>query len=83
MTKIIFVCTGNAFRSMTAEKCAKDYLKKNKITNIRIDSAATMPYPQEPQPAVLERLKHHGITVRHKYKKLTKKLITEYQEEKI
>ncbi|NCN51593.1 hypothetical protein GW931_01125 [archaeon] len=30
MKKILFVCSGNTFRSMSAEKCLKDYLKKNK-----------------------------------------------------
>ena len=30
---ILFVCTGNVFRSMTSEYCFKDFLKKNNINS--------------------------------------------------
>ena len=32
--KILFVCTGNVFRSLSAEYCLKDYLKKHNIKNV-------------------------------------------------
>lgn len=75
MTKILFVCTGNVFRSMVAEKCLKDYLAKNNIKNIKVDSAGIDPVPQEPQAATIERLKFHSISFKHTPKKLTKELI--------
>jgi protein-tyrosine-phosphatase len=34
--KILFVCTGNIFRSMSAEYLAAKYIKDNKINNIQI-----------------------------------------------
>lgn len=37
--KIIFVCTGNTCRSPMAEFLLKNYLKKNKLSNITVSSA--------------------------------------------
>ena len=41
MVKVIFVCLGNICRSPMAEYVFKDMVKKKKIENIYIDSAAT------------------------------------------
>lgn len=72
---VLFVCTGNVFRSMTAEKCMNHYIKKNGIKNIRADSAGTKTSPQSPQPATIERLGFYGINFEHRYKKLTQELL--------
>lgn len=77
MIKILFVCTGNVFRSMSAEKCLKHYLTKNKIKNFEVDSAGINPHQQEPQKATLNRLSFYGINFNHKYKKITQKLIND------
>ena len=42
--KITFVCLGNICRSPMAEYLAKNYLKNNKITNIKIDSCGIANY---------------------------------------
>lgn len=75
MKNIIFVCTGNVFRSMTAEKCFKDYLYKNKISDITVDSAGIGVIVQEIFPAVRDRLSFYGIKANHQYKALSKNLI--------
>ena len=75
MIKIIFVCTGNVFRSMIAEKCLKHYIKENNITEIKVDSAWIAPIEQEIYPSVIERLASYNIQVEHQYKKITQTLI--------
>mgnify|MGYP002725899939 CR=1 FL=1 len=75
MTKILFVCTGNVFRSMIAKECAKDYAKKHEIKNTVIDSAGTRTKVQEPRPETIQRLKELGIEVVHQYKQITKEII--------
>jgi protein-tyrosine-phosphatase len=37
--KVLFLCTDNYTRSITAEFCMKNYLQQNKITNIEVTSA--------------------------------------------
>jgi protein-tyrosine phosphatase len=76
MKKILFVCTGNVFRSMTAEKSLEHYLNKNKISGFEVDSAGIKPFPQEPLRVVIQKLSSYGIEFpKHKYKKLTQELI--------
>jgi protein-tyrosine phosphatase len=38
-TNILFVCTDNFTRSIIAEFCMRDYLRRNKITSINVASA--------------------------------------------
>lgn len=38
-TNILFVCTDNFTRSVIAEFCTKDYIRKNNITSINVASA--------------------------------------------
>lgn len=75
MTRVLYVCTGNVFRSMSAEYCLKDHLAKRGITNITVDSAGIAPQPQIILPSTLERLSFHGITVSHQPKEVTKGLV--------
>ena len=75
MVNILFVCTGNIFRSMTAEKCFKDYIIKNKLDFIQVDSAGIGLVPQNIHPFVKIRLEHYNIKFNHKTKWLTKELV--------
>lgn len=76
MANILFVCTGNVFRSMIAEKCFKDYAQKNKITDFYADSAGIKTTVQKPQYSTIQRLNFYGINAKnHQYKQLTKGLI--------
>jgi protein-tyrosine-phosphatase len=75
--KVIFVCTRNQFRSLTAELSFKKFLKKNNLKNIKVDSAAIDYDPKEKlHPVVKNELENLGLfTKNHKAKQLTKKLI--------
>ena len=75
MIKILFVCTGNVFRSMIAEKCLNNYLIKNNIKEFEVDSAGIDPIPQKPQKATIERLSFYNIKINHKYKKINQNLV--------
>jgi protein-tyrosine phosphatase len=74
--KVIFVCTQNVFRSMSAHYLAVKYLKENNITDFEIDSCGTVAYSWEsPYQHTINLLKNKGIDVRtHKNKKIDKNL---------
>ncbi len=73
--KIVFVCTGNIFRSMSAEYCAKK-VAQDMGMELEISSAGTMATPQSPDPVTLETLKSFGVAeITHKQTKLSKDLI--------
>ena len=57
MKAILFVCTGNIFRSMIAEYA----LKKELGNDCEVTSAGTEAAPQAIVPLVLECLARHGI----------------------
>lgn len=74
--KILFVCTGNIFRSMSAEYCAKKYAKDHNL-DIEIASAGTGANPQNPHPVTVKTLAQMGINCNnHKQQKLNKKIIS-------
>ena len=73
--KVLFVCTGNIFRSLSAEYCMKDYLKRNNIKNITVHSAGTVANKEHAHPAIITTLKSHGIIIKnHVQTKLTKEI---------
>jgi protein-tyrosine phosphatase len=73
---ILFVCSGNIFRSLSAEHCLKNYIKKNKIKNINVSSAGITAHKQEIHTVTLEALKEFNISVKnHKQRKLSKEII--------
>jgi len=76
-TKILFVCTGNVFRSMIAEYCLKKYLEINKITNIEVESAGiTGNESQNVLFEVKDELSKLGIDcTKHRHRKLNNLLI--------
>lgn len=76
VTRILFVCTGNIFRSMTAEYMLKKYLKQQNITGFMVSSAGIEAKPQSPDPFLVGDLKKRKIEVSmHRQRKLTKKLL--------
>jgi adenylate cyclase len=56
---ILFVCTGNIFRSMSAEYLAKKYIKDQNLKNIYISSAWTVAHPENPFSYTLKRLQKY------------------------
>lgn len=77
--KILFVCTGNVFRSMIAEYCLKDFLNEHHIKNIIVSSAGTKAKKEQPYPATIRELKRIGIPMRgRRRKKLTRAMIMKY-----
>jgi protein-tyrosine-phosphatase len=71
--KIVFVCTGNIFRSVSAEFSLKEYLKKNKIRGITVKSGGIIAKPQVTPKSILDPFEilefDHS---KHKQKKVTK-----------
>jgi protein-tyrosine phosphatase len=59
MPSILFVCTGNIFRSMTAEYALKAMLDPD--SPIRVISAGTVAIPQEMHPDVRAYLVQRGV----------------------
>ena len=59
MPSILFVCTGNIFRSMTAEYALKASLDPR--SPIRVSSAGTQAIPQAMHPDVHAYLMHRGM----------------------
>lgn len=76
--KILFVCTGNIFRSMSAEYLFKKYLKDNKLTRFEVSSAGIIAKKQKANLDLVEKLSSLGISIsKHKQRKLTKKILDE------
>ncbi len=73
---VLFVCTGNTFRSVIGEYCLRDYLKKRKIGSISVSSAGIIAKPDSINTFTLKSLKSKGIDAsKHKQRKLTRELI--------
>jgi len=75
---ILYVCTGNIFRSMSAEYITKKYIKDHHIPNISVSSAGTRARPEQPFPRTLEKLKTYGIDASaHQQTKISPELLAE------
>jgi protein-tyrosine phosphatase len=76
---ILFVCTGNVFRSVSAEYSLKKYLSEHNISDWKVSSAGIVAKKEPIDYKTLEVLKELGIkNIRHKQKKLTKDMVNEY-----
>jgi protein-tyrosine phosphatase len=74
MKSILFVCTGNIFRSMTAEYALKAALGADPA--YAVSSAGTEPSPQEMAPYVRERLRQRGLDLsQHQQRRVTVELL--------
>jgi protein-tyrosine phosphatase len=63
MPSILFVCTGNIFRSLTAEYALKARLGRG--SPIRVTSAGTVALPQDMHPDVRAYLVQRGVDISH------------------
>jgi protein-tyrosine-phosphatase/diadenosine tetraphosphate (Ap4A) HIT family hydrolase len=76
---ILFVCTGNVFRSLIAEQLFKKFLQDQKIKNWKVSSAGIIAKKESIDPKTLEALKKLGIKkINHKQKKLTNKILNDF-----
>ena len=74
MPSILFVCTGNIFRSMTAEYALKARLDPR--SPIRVSSAGTVAIPQQMHPDVRAYLVQRGVDPsRHQQRKVSAELL--------
>ena len=71
MADILFVCTGNIFRSLTAE-----YALRREASGIIVASAGTDDYPHVVRPNVRDYLLSRGLDVRsHRRRTLTEEIL--------
>jgi protein-tyrosine phosphatase len=74
MSSILFVCTGNIFRSMSAEYALKARLDPR--STIRVSSAGTVALPQEMYPDVRAYLVQRGMDPsRHQQRRVSAELL--------
>src|SRR5215472_2876903 len=76
MRRVLFVCTGNVFRSLTAEYALRKCLKAN--SQILIASAGTEDFPHVIEPFVRDYLLTQGLDVTsHCRRTLTQEILNE------
>jgi protein-tyrosine phosphatase len=76
MKRVLFVCTGNIFRSLTAERGLRHALGKR--TDVQVSSAGTVDYPHVVSANVREYLLSKGFDVsRHERRTLTEAIVSE------
>lgn len=75
MKSILFVCTGNIFRSVTAEYALRATLRDQ--SNYVVTSAGTVADPQPMHPFICERLSRKGVDAsRHQQRRLSKAILS-------
>ena len=76
---ILFVCTANVFRSLSAELALKKYLLENGVVDWCVDSAGTIAIPEPIDQKTLETLREIGIDATgHQQKKLSREMLERY-----
>ena len=76
MKRVLFVCTGNIFRSLTAERGLRHALHDR--ADIEVSSAGTVDFPHVVAPNVREYLLAKGFDVsRHQRRTLTQAILGE------
>src|SRR3989338_8585815 len=75
---VLFICTGNIFRSISAEYALRKFLQESK-EDWRVDSAGTIAKPWHMHPKTKETLQKLGIAKpHHKPKKVNKDMLEKY-----
>ena len=76
MRRVLFVCTGNIFRSLAAEYALRDILRAR--SDIIVASAGTQDFPHVVNPYVKDYLLTRGLDVsRHHRRTLTAQILQE------
>lgn len=76
---ILFICSGNMFRSISAELLFKKYLKDNNLFGWKVSSAEFSGKKREIHKKVIETLNNLGIKkIQCKQRKLTDKMLEEF-----
>lgn len=76
MRRVLFVCTGNIFRSLTAEYALRRMLGAD--SPVHVSSAGTEDFPHVVKPVVRDYLLAHGLDVReHRRRTLTDPILRE------
>jgi len=76
MKRVLFVCTGNIFRSLTAERGLRHALHDR--ADIQVSSAGTVDFPHVVAPGVREYLLSKGFDVAsHRRRTLTEAILGE------
>ena len=76
MTRILFVCTGNIFRSLTAEYALRRALQG--VPGIHVSSAGTEDFPHVVRPVVSDYLLGQGLDVSaHRRRTLTQSILAQ------
>lgn len=77
--KILFVCTGNVFRSASADLALKKYIKYHNLVGWESGSAGIVARPQNMNPETIIDLKSFGIDPSiHVQRKLTGEILQNY-----
>lgn len=78
MKTILFICTGNIFRSMTAEYALKAILEERPELNYSVSSAGVEAMPQMMAAYIKDQLVQRGIDPSgHRQRKLTAEILAE------
>jgi protein-tyrosine phosphatase len=76
--RVLFVCTGNIFRSLTADAAMRSFLAGRR--DIHVSSAGTVDYPHLVRPYTRDYLLRKGFDVRgHQRRTLTQAILDESQ----
>jgi len=76
MTRILFVCTGNIFRSLSADYALRSILPKD--SGITVSSAGTIARVEPIHPDTHARLLHHGLDpATHVQRKVSPEILAE------
>jgi protein-tyrosine phosphatase len=76
MRRVLFVCTGNIFRSLTAEHALRHVVKGR--NDVHVSSAGTVDYPHVVRPNVRDYLLSKGFDVsRHQRRTLTQAILAQ------
>lgn len=76
---ILFVCTGNVFRSVSAEQLFKKYLSDNGIVDWDVGSAGIAPEEASIDPKTLGTLYEAGVgAFEHQQRRLTRDMLKRY-----
>ncbi|MCB9362089.1 hypothetical protein H6504_01515 [Candidatus Woesearchaeota archaeon] len=74
--KILFVCSGNTFRSVSAEYSLRDFIEKHQLKGIGVTSAGTTARPQKLRASLVKAFSKAGINCSmHTQRKLTEKML--------